>query len=283
MQDRYPGSDRRAALRRSTLLPAMLLLAMPAVAAAQGMQSPAQWYINNQVYSTRVFNGVIANSMIDASRAKGSTAAAGGGATGPGAAAPRRDVTRFATQAASLAPARLAARDGGAPGARERYESFVALYSQVARKDGFPANDLAYAYEYFVVNAWHIWHDLLDVPTDRDPYLRGARDGFERIELAARKRQQQVAMSEERAIYEQLRERLGASPEVQRMSDAEKQEAAEMLAISYGIAYEAYMRAIDTGDEALREEARRSARTGLEKLLGRPVERIRIGYGGLEP
>jgi len=247
-------------------------------ALAQGMQSPAQWYINQQIYSTRVFNGVIANSMLDATRGKGA------GGTNGGAAAPApRDVTRFTPQAASLAPARLAAREGGDPRARERYESFVALYAQVARKDGFPANDLAYAYEYFVVNGYHIWHDLLDVPTDRDPYLRGARDGFERIELAARKRQQQVAMSEERAIYEQFRHQLGASAEVQRMSDAEKQEAAEMLAISYGVAYEGYMRAIDTGDEALREDARRSTRLGLEKMLGRPIERIRIGYGGLEP
>jgi len=267
-----------------------LLLWLPLGAAAQGMQSPAQWYINQQIYSTRVFNGVIANSMLDATRGKPGAGQGANGGGDAGAAAPPpppRDVTRFDPRSASLAPARLAARDGGTPRdqerARQRYESFVALYSQVARKDGFPANDLAYAYEYYVVNAYHIWHDLLDLPTDRDPYLRGARDGFERIELAARKRQQQVAMSEEQAIYRQFRERLGASPEIQRMSDAEKQEAAEMLAISYGISYEAYMRAIDTGDDALREEARRVARTGLEKMLGRPVERIRIGYGGLEP
>ena len=275
-----------------------LLLWLPLGAAAQGMQSPVQWYINQQIYSTRVFNGVIANSMLDATRGKGAAGMATGAGTGTGtgagagagsgaAAAPARDVTRFTPQATSVAPARLAARDGGSPrdvaAAQQRYELFVALYSRVARKDGFPADDLAYAYEYYVVNAYHIWHDLLDVPTDRDPYLRGARDGFERIELAARKRQQQVAMSEEQAIYRQFRERLGASAEVQRMSELEKQEAAEMLAISYGISYEAYMRAIETGDETLREEARRVARTGLEKMLGRPVGQIRIGYGGLEP
>lgn len=273
--------------RRITALALAFVFASAATGTlAQGMQSPAQWYINQQIYSTRVFNGVIANSMIDATRGKGTGGAAAAGATNPrsaAAAAPPRDVTRFTPQAASLAPARLATREGGDARARERYESFVALYAQVARKDGFPANDLAYAYEYFVVNGYHIWHDLLDLPTDRDPYLRGARDGFERIELAARKRQQQVAMSEERAIYEQFRRQLGASTEVQRMSDAEKQEAAEMLAIAYGVAYEGYMRAIETGDEALREDARRSARLGLEKMLGRPIERFRIGYGGLEP
>lgn len=40
------------------------LALMSAVATAQGMQSPGQWYINQQIYSTRVFNGVIANSML---------------------------------------------------------------------------------------------------------------------------------------------------------------------------------------------------------------------------
>ena len=188
---------------------------------------------------------------------------------------------------ASLAPARLAARAGGDAATRgaaqAAYESQLALYARTARHDGLPANDLAYAYLYFTVNAFHVYHDLVDVPTDRDPYLRAARDGFERIELAARKRQQQVSPAQERALYEQFRQQLGASEDVRRMSDADKQEAAETLAISFGIAYEAYLRAIDGGDEALRQEARGAARQGLEKLLGRPVERIRIGYGGLEP
>jgi hypothetical protein len=278
-----PRAHRRITALALALAFAFVFASAATRALAQGMQSPAQWYINQQIYSTRVFNGVFANSMLDATRGTGAGAAAGAGTAAATAATPPRDVTRFTPQAASLAPARLAAREGGDPRARERYESFVALYAQVARKDGFPADDLAYAYEYFVVNGYHIWHDLLDLPTDRDPYLRDARDGFERIELAARKRQQQVAMSEERAIYEQFRRQLGASAEVQRMSDAEKQEAAEMLAISYGVAYAGYMRAIETGDEALREDARRSARLGLEKMLGRPIERIRIGYGGLEP
>ena len=56
-----------------------LLLWLPLGAAAQGMQSPAQWYINQQIYSTRVFNGVIANSMLDATRGK---PGAGQGANG---------------------------------------------------------------------------------------------------------------------------------------------------------------------------------------------------------
>jgi hypothetical protein len=67
------------------------------------------------------------------------------------------------------------------------------------------------------------------------------------------------------------------------MTDAEKQEAAEMLAITFGVTYGAYLRGVESGDPALIDEARRAAQTGLEKMLGRPIERIRVGARGLEP
>lgn len=253
------------------------------LAQAQGMQSPGQWYINQNIYSTRVFNGVIANSMIDAKR---KAPVAGGNAQTATTATQPVDITRFAPAGARIAPARMASRHAETPDAQRaaqtRYDAHLDLYERTARNDGYPSNDLAYAYQYFVVNAYQVYHDLVNVPLDRDPYLRRARDGFERITLAARKRQAQVSAAQERAIYGQFRRELGASAEVQRMSDAEKQEATEMLAISFGVTFEGYMRAIDSGDDRLREEARRAARTGLEKMLGRPVEKIRVGYNGLE-
>lgn len=246
---------------------------------AQGMQSPGQWYINQQIYSTRVFNGVIANSML----ARGASGSSPAAAQPPAAA----DPTRFAPSVARIAPMRFAQQEGGSPDTQRRrtaeYDAHVDLYVRTASKDGFPANDLAYAYQYFVTNSYLVYHDLIDVPPDRDPYLRGARDGFERIELAARKRQAQVSLAQEQALYQQFRLQLGGSPAVAGMNDAQKQESAEMLAIAFGITYAGYMRAIDSGDDALREDARRSAQQGLEKMLGRPISRIRIGYGGLEP
>lgn len=256
----------------------LLTLALLGPAAdAQGMQSPAQWYINQNIYSTRVFNGVIANSMIDATR------------TAPGAAAAAvttRDVTSFARSTPRLAPSRLAARGPGGPATRRTTETYydaqLTLYEKTAMNDRFPSNDLAYAYQYFVVNSYHVYHDLVAVPADRDPYLRNAIDGFDRITLASRKRLAQITPYQERALYEQFRQQLGASPEVQKMTDAEKQEAAEMLAIGFGITFDAYIRGIDTGDEALLADARRAAKTGLEKMLGRPIDQIRIGNLGLE-
>lgn len=255
------------------------LALMSAVATAQSMQSPGQWYINQQIYSTRVFNGVIANSMLRRG-GQGSSPAE----TQPPAAV---DPTRFTPGVARIAAMSFARQEGGSPDAQRlriaEYDAHVDLYVRTAGKDGFPANDLAYAYQYFVTNSYLVYHDLIDVPPDRDPYLRGARDGFERIALAAQKRQAQVSLAQEQALYQQFRAQLGGSSAVRAMTDAQKQESTEMLAIAFGITYAGYMRAIDSGDDALRQDARRAAQQGLEKMLGRPISRIRIGYGGLEP
>jgi hypothetical protein len=51
---------------------ALFLLFFASVdASAQIMSNPAQWYINNQIYSTRVFNGVVANSMLRGKAGRG--------------------------------------------------------------------------------------------------------------------------------------------------------------------------------------------------------------------
>lgn len=285
-----PNSTRCGRSVRRTL-PALALLllggALPSLAVAQIMSNPAQWYINNQIYSTRVFNGAVADSMITSSTAK-RAAGTGGGTAGAGSAAapvPVRDFTRFAATAGNLVPATLATREGGGPAARraaqDRYDGYIDMYVRTAAKDRFPADDLAYAYEYYVVNNWHILNDLVDVPSEQDPRLRGARDGFERIERAALKRQQQISPLQERAIYQQFRERLAGAAEVQKMTDAQKQEAAEMLAISLGVNWASYMAGLERGDDALAQQARDAARAGLEKLLGRPIARISIDERGV--
>jgi hypothetical protein len=235
---------------------------------------PAQWYINNQIYSTRVFNSTIGTSM-----ASGVRAGASGGAATP------RDVTAYVATT-SVLPARLAQRSAttaeGRRSAQRMFEEQLQLYHATAKKDGFPSTDLAYAYTYFVVNHYLVAHDLIDVPLDRDPFLRAARDGFERIELAAKKRAMQVDAMGERSVFEQFRTRLADVPAVRAMTDAEKQEAAETMAIAFGVNYRAYLDGVMRGDDALASTARRVSREALERLLGQPIDRIRIGSAGLQ-
>ena len=49
-----------------------------------------------------------------------------------------------------------------------------------------------------------------------------------------------------------------------------------------GVNYSTYMRGVETGDDRLLQEARQGARQNLERLLGVPVDRIKIGSKGLE-
>lgn len=263
----------RAGVLRAAALAAGVAAAGSAT--AQVMSNPGQWYINNQLYSTRVFNATLGTAMVT-----------GGAASKPQDPAPvARDVTRFAGAATARLPQRLAERDGGDAQARRaaqaRYQRHVELYQHTARKDGFPADDLAYAYQYFVVNNYQLVHDLVDLPSEQDPRLRQARDGFARIEAAALKKQLQVSPLAERKVYQQFRERLAASADVRAMNDAQKQEAAEMLAIAYGVNFDGYLAGLSRRDDALAQQAREMARTGLEKLLGRPLSRIRIDERGL--
>ena len=50
-----------------------------------------------------------------------------------------------------------------------------------------------------------------------------------------------MTSGQDRAVYRQFQERLAADPAIARMSDREKQEAAELLAITMGVTYTAYM------------------------------------------
>lgn len=248
-------------------------------ALAQIMSDPAQWYINNQIYSTRVFNGVVADSMLRTSTKTNRTRQNSVKSTDK----TRVDNTVFKATQNSLLPQRLLAKSGeNGRETGQTLKSFLNLYHQTAQKDGFPANDLAYAFEYFVVNNYQIYHDLVELPADKDPRARRAKDGFERIRILNEKKLLQVTIGQERAIYEQFREVLGVNPDIQKMTDAQKQEAAELLAIMFGVNFAGYMKGVNDGDERLTEQARQLARQGLEKLLGVPVGRIRITNNGLE-
>ena len=245
-------------------------------AAAQIMSNPAQWYINNQIYSTRVFNGVVANSMLR----KGNRQAQRNRSSQTNK--PTADFTAFRAAPNNALPKMLAGKSNNARETEQVLDGFIDLYRLTARKDGFPANDLAYAFEYFVVNNYMIYHDLYDFPPDKDPRARRARDGFERIQILNDKKLMQISLAGERTVYQQFREVLAANAEIQKMTDAQKQEATELLAIMFGINFAAYQKGVNDGDDKLTDQSRRLAKEGLEKLLGVSIGQIKITDSGLE-
>jgi hypothetical protein len=209
----------------------------------QIISNPTQWYINTSMMSNRVFNSVVANSML---LRKGSPG-------GPVAKA-MASAMQF-RQVGSLLPRQLAAK---VPAEKRDqavrfFQISIDLYRQTARKDGFPSNDLAYALEYFVVNNYHLYHNLIGSPNG-------------------------VTMPQERAIYAQFQRILGPNAEIRKMSDAQKQQTTEALAIMFGIGYQANQ----TRDPKLVEQSRDLAKQSLEKLFGTSVEKIKITNQGIE-
>jgi hypothetical protein len=247
-------------------------------AAAQIMSNPSQWYINNQIYSMRVFNGVVANSMLrkstNGSRTRQNQTRSPNKTT--------VDYLAFKATPNNSLPKQLSGKSANRAETEQILNSFVNIYKQTAQKDGFPSDDLAYAFEYFVVNNYQIYHDLVELPADKDPRAKRAKDGFERIEILNQKKLLQVSMYQERAIYKQFKEMLQSNADIQKMTDLQKQEASELLAIMFGVNFAGYLKGINDGDEQLTEQARGLAKEGLEKLLGVSISQIKITNNGLE-
>jgi hypothetical protein len=65
------------------------------------------------------------------------------------------------------------------------------------------------------------------------------------------------------------------------MTDAQKQEAAELLAILVGVNFGAYLQGVNAENEQAADAGRRMAREGLEKLLGAPLAKVRITNTGV--
>jgi hypothetical protein len=146
--------------------------------------------------------------------------------------------------------------------------SFLDLYEQTARKDEFPANDLAYAFNYFVVNTYmtakdSFWHQQGNLDRDMEWY------------------KYRIFPDQETAIYKQYKEALSSNPEIKKMTDQQKQEFTEMLAIMTNINYTAYSKGLEKGDEKMVNQARESAKQTLEKFFGVSIDRLVFSKEGL--
>lgn len=239
----------------------LALLCAPALF-GQLLISPVNDYINK----TTLLNNILSNARATAMSQKAQTAAV--------------NPSAFTHAGKMLIPAQLAAKIG--PQSEKQFEALVALYEQTAKKDGFPANDLAYALEYFLVNTYMTYNDLHDVEYSKDPRARKGKDGFDRIAIMSQKKLLQVTLNQERAVYQQCKSALGANPAVTAMTDRQKQELTEVLAITFGLNLNAYLDAVNREDDPAIERARQQAKAHLEKLTGRPANTLKIGATGLQ-
>jgi hypothetical protein len=169
---------------------------------------------------------------------------------------------------------------GDARAEKKIVDDLLDLYRRTAANDGFPANDLAYALEYFVVNNYQVYHHLLDIHAD--PTIAAIDDPLARLQAIKVKEQMKVTLPQERAVYDQFKRVLSETSDVRKMTDRQKQELTELLAVVTGVAYLQFSQGSKNGSGEQMEKGRQLARTSLEKLVGASADRMKITNNGLE-
>ncbi len=196
------------------------------------------------------------------------------------------DYTVFNPRQENYLP-KLMAQTGKGNAAEQRqaeqfYDSQIEMYERTAAYYRYPANDVAFALVYFISNSYEVYYDLTTVPLEKDPWAKRAKDGFERLALLNTKKSRKITDGEDRAMYFQFKEMLSAKPEFRKMTDEQKQKMTETLAITLGVLQANYLKAVNAEDEKLIEQAHEAAKENLEKLLGVPIDKIKINLAGLQ-
>lgn len=150
-------------------------------------------------------------------------------------------------------------------------EQMVIIYADTATKDGFPANDLAYAFEYFVVQNYHAYHNVFENPVVI-PYTNT---------IDVSKTPNYVSSFGEKALFNQFKAVLSQNPAVTKLSDLQKQQYTELLAVVTNINFTAYSEGLKRKDRKIIEQTRAVAKRNLEQLFGVPADKIVITDAGL--
>lgn len=127
---------------------------------------PVGYYMNQQWISNQAFQASMSSQMfMDSAKRKAGARSGKPKSRGP---APRTVLgpTQFTQNTEYILPAVISKLDPGDARAKAEIKKAASelldLYHETAKKDGFPSNDLAYAFEYFVVNNYMYYNDLLD-------------------------------------------------------------------------------------------------------------------------
>jgi hypothetical protein len=150
-------------------------------------------------------------------------------------------------------------------------EQMVIIYADTATKDGFPANDLAYAFEYYVVQNYHVYHNVFENPTVI-PYTNT---------IDVSKTPNYISSFGEKALFNQFKTVLTQNPSVTKLSDLQKQQYTELLAVVTNINFTAYSEGLKRKDRRIIEQTRATAKQNLERLFGVSADKIVINDAGL--
>lgn len=174
-----------------------------------------------------------------------------GGTTGD-----RAVTTSFNPVADSLIPKQIAARISDKPEEQQEYaENFNTLidfYKSYVQDSKWQLNDVAHAISYYIGANYYVYKDGKEI-SDR----------------------------QRTALYETVSKFLAENKDYRALSDAEKQEMYEVMAIQGSLPLLGYKSATEEGNKEASQRFRRDAEQNLENFFGVPVAKVQFTDEGI--
>ena len=233
------------------------------------MSNPVlQRAMENHNMTTTAISGLIRNDMLRNS-AKGSKKQGSGGKSQPKqlvAVGP----TSFKAATANSIVKTLASQMGGNLIEQRQAEDFfnacIDRYFAVVKKDGFPINDLASGFLYYILNNYSVYHNVFEKYNYPDEVI---------------KHPYYTKMSGEIGIYQQFRRLLASSEDIKKITDKEKQQFTEMLAIMTRATFQLYETGLRNSDHEMVKRAQKMAKENLQTLFQVSPDKVVINEEGV--
>ncbi len=152
--------------------------------------------------------------------------------------------------------------------AEQIFQQALKLYRETSAKDGVRSNNLVSAFEYFLVNNYHIYYNVFGDLGDSIMYDSSKIPNF-------------ISSEQEETLYKQFRQMFASNDTFKKLTDKEKQQATETLAIMTNIPWFMYETGLKNEDSKLVKQARTMAKENLENIFGTPAGNIIVNDYGI--
>lgn len=238
-----------------------------------GIYSPNQFSVPvyNKIYDSQYMTNLAVNGMMRSAMIQQSTGGRNNSRTVPA----RKDPLQFAPSGVEILSDKDLTQMTGNEQQKKALEAFLnnALsdYTKVAKYNYYAPNDLAYAFDFFIVRNYHAYKNVLR------EYKGYKNRGV--IDLGTLP--DYIDSDHEKIIYRQFRAILAANPAIIKMTDQDKERLTAYLVLTSNVPYLMYDAAITAGDDAAIEKARQMARQNLQAFFGASPDQISIDASGV--
>lgn len=243
-------------------------------------QSPVNVYsgiATQRIMTQNNINAAMINGMIRSQMSKGSAGRSGSRGRSSARTTAKRtpaDPLSYSHAGANSIVKPLAAQmvEKGNPEQQKEteqiFQQFIKEYREVADKDGFPSNDIAYAMEYFLSNNYHVYYNVFYETRNSLIFDSSKIPNF-------------INLNVERTLYGQFRQMFLNDPKFSKLSNKDKQQFTETLAIMTNVVWAMYDNGIGNNDKKMIEQAQMMAKENLENIFDTSVDNIVVNDDGI--